>query len=267
MSLYREDDRFLDLLGLAIKHEGTLAERVKALLEYVRVHVLDDCEAVLLSQDQFDFEAQRLRLGQPEGAVRNDVNASIYKVLRHPHFLEKVDQAFPAWEAQIVRDNERSPLYWISETAAAAGIDVQRWRTEHLQPAGLEDVWGATTYVDNGSFLTVIIPLHCGGQRPTTEQIEFIQTLPPVLAPILMSSKPTARAWGLEESHADGLSEAQSRVLTLALSGLTEKEIAHRIHRSPHTVNSHLRAIYRHYRVSSRGELLALAIDRERKTR
>lgn len=267
MSSYRADDHFIELLGLALKLEGTIEQRIKTLLEYVRVHVLDDCEAVFVSQDQFDFDARRLHLGQPQGAVRADIDASIYQVLRSGHFLERIDQAYTAWAANIIRENEKSSTFWMCDTVAAAGVDITHWREVQLHPAGLEDVWGATAYVGEGSFLTVLLPLHCGGQRPTPGQVQFILKLPPVLAPILISNKPLAPKRGVEEGARDGLSEAQSRVLHLALNGLSEKDIAHRLHRSHHTVNSHLRTIYRHYNVSSRAELLALALEHDLKGR
>jgi DNA-binding CsgD family transcriptional regulator len=261
------DLRFAEILGLALTLDGTPAERLGVLLDYVRVQVLDDCEAVFVSQDQFDFEARRLHLGQPQGAVRADIDASIYQVLRSGHFLERIDQAYTAWAANIIRENEKSSTFWMCDTMAAAGVDITHWREVQLHPAGLEDVWGATAYVGEGSFLTVLLPLHCGGQRPTPEQVQFILKLPPVLAPILISNKPAARKRGLSDGDRGGLSEAQSRVLHLALNGLSEKDIAHRLHRSHHTVNSHLRTIYRHYNVSSRAELLALALEHDLKGR
>lgn len=259
----RDDQHFADLLGLALKLDGSPAVRLEAVLDFVRVKVLEDCEAVFVSQDRFDFEAHRLHLGQPVGAVRADIDASIYQVLRSPHFLERIDQGYTAWAATIIRDDEKSSTFWMCDTVAAAGVDIAHWREAQLHPAGLEDVWGATAYVGEGSFLTVLLPLHCGSQRPTPAHVEFILKLPPVLAPILMSNKPAAPMRGVEDGTRDGISEAQSRVLHLALSGLSEKEIAHRIHRSHHTVNSHLRAIYRHYNVTSRAELLALALEHD----
>ncbi|QDV76790.1 response regulator transcription factor [Botrimarina mediterranea] len=255
------DQRFVDLLALALTLDGTLEERVLAVLEYVRRRLLGDCEAVLLSQDRFDFEAQRLRLGDLKGAVRSDIDASIYQLLRSRDFLDRLDQSFPAWTATIVRKNEKSSLFFLSDTAAASGVDMGRWRKDQLYPAGLEDIWGATAYVDDGYFLTVLLPIHCGASRPTPEQTELVLQLPYVLAPLLMSKdSPDARS-RVEEALETGLSEAQARVLGHALSGLTEKEIALRLHRSQHTVNSHLRAIYRHYNVSSRAELMARAIE------
>jgi DNA-binding CsgD family transcriptional regulator len=229
--------------------------------------MLDSCEAVFVSQDQFDFEAQRLRLGELKGAVRPDIDASIYQFLRSRDYLDQLDQSFPTWAAQIIREDEKSSIFWLSETASVAGIDIDQWRAKQLHPAGIDDVWGATAYVGEGFFLTVLLPLHRGGKRPTPEQVQFIHKLPAVLAPIVMPNKRPAPKRGLIDSARDGLSEAQSRVLHLALNGLTEKDIAHRLHRSHHTVNSHLRTIYRHYNVSSRAELLALALERDLKGR
>jgi hypothetical protein len=47
-------------------------------------------------------------------------------------------------------------------------------------------------------------------------------------------------------------------VLEQLKTGCSEKEIAHAMRRSPHTVHSHVKTIYRHFGVSSRSELLAL---------
>lgn len=261
-----DDEQFSELLGLALL-EGTIEERTVAVLNYVRVNVLDDCEAVLLSRDQFDFEAQRLRLGKIKGAVRAGIDASIYGLLREPKFLERINEAFPEWADTIVREYEESSIFWMCDTSARAGVDVAKWRNEQLYPVGLEDVWGATAYIGAGDFLTVLIPLHRGGKCPSPEQMHFILRLPAVLAPVLTSKTSSKPLPELEESLRDGLSDAQGRVLSYALSGLSEKEIAHRLHRSPHTISSHLRVIYRHFRVSSRAELLALAIDRNRPKR
>ena len=53
------------------------------------------------------------------------------------------------------------------------------------------------------------------------------------------------------------LTPAEERVFWLLLSGHSEKEIAKKIHLSPHTVHNHVRHIYRAYEVKSRSELLA----------
>jgi two-component system nitrate/nitrite response regulator NarL len=47
------------------------------------------------------------------------------------------------------------------------------------------------------------------------------------------------------------------QTLALLLAGDSEKQIAHRLGLSQHTVHVYVKALYRRYDVSSRGELLA----------
>lgn len=58
------------------------------------------------------------------------------------------------------------------------------------------------------------------------------------------------------------LTPAQRRVYDELLSGRSEKEIAHDLKISIHTVHSHSRAIYTKFEVSSRAELLSLCAGR-----
>ncbi|QMV09355.1 helix-turn-helix domain-containing protein [Streptomyces lincolnensis] len=57
----------------------------------------------------------------------------------------------------------------------------------------------------------------------------------------------------------EGLSEAEAQIVELVRDGLTNRQIATRIHRSPHTVNYHLRRIFKKLSVASRVELAAFA--------
>jgi pSer/pThr/pTyr-binding forkhead associated (FHA) protein len=60
----------------------------------------------------------------------------------------------------------------------------------------------------------------------------------------------------------DRLTVGQRRVYDLLIEGSdTEKEIGARLHLSPNTVHSHVRAIYAHFNVSSRAELIAQALS------
>ena len=54
-----------------------------------------------------------------------------------------------------------------------------------------------------------------------------------------------------------GLSPRMEQTLRSLLSGDSEKQVAQRLGLSPHTVHVYVKAIYRKYGVSSRGELLA----------
>ena len=54
-----------------------------------------------------------------------------------------------------------------------------------------------------------------------------------------------------------GLSARLRQTLEGLLAGEAEKQIAYRLKLSPHTVHVYVKGLYRHFGVSSRGELLA----------
>jgi DNA-binding CsgD family transcriptional regulator len=54
-----------------------------------------------------------------------------------------------------------------------------------------------------------------------------------------------------------GLSARMRQTLQGLLAGEAEKQIAYRLKLSPHTVHVYVKGLYRHFGVSSRGELLA----------
>jgi len=61
--------------------------------------------------------------------------------------------------------------------------------------------------------------------------------------------------------HED-LSEREREILLMLLAGDSEKEVAAKLSRSVHTVHTFVRQLYRHFNVSSRGELMALFVDK-----
>jgi|SRR5581483_7472193 len=63
-----------------------------------------------------------------------------------------------------------------------------------------------------------------------------------------------------DPSQSMRLSPRQQQTLRHLLAGDSEKQIAQKIARSQHTVHTHIKAIYRHLGVSSRGELLSLFV-------
>ena len=58
------------------------------------------------------------------------------------------------------------------------------------------------------------------------------------------------------------LSGRQTDVLHLLLRGMSEKEVARELGVSTHTVHTHVKKLYAEFDVSSRGELLALFVDK-----
>ena len=52
------------------------------------------------------------------------------------------------------------------------------------------------------------------------------------------------------------LTRQEEDLLAALKAGMTEKEAAIRLGMTPHAVHAHTKAVYRHYGVSSRGQLL-----------
>ncbi|MFF1379129.1 LuxR C-terminal-related transcriptional regulator [Streptomyces sp. NPDC058308] len=69
------------------------------------------------------------------------------------------------------------------------------------------------------------------------------------------SSAPPGATAGIRATRATALTEAESRIAQLVATGLTNQQVAKQVGRSPHTVNYHLRQIFRKLGVSSRVEL------------
>jgi DNA-binding CsgD family transcriptional regulator len=76
-------------------------------------------------------------------------------------------------------------------------------------------------------------------------------------APSSLSSVPSPAVAEVRiDAGARGLTQRQRQVLSLLLGGAAEKEIAAGLGISQHTTHSHIKAIYRHLRVSSRAQRL-----------
>jgi DNA-binding CsgD family transcriptional regulator len=65
----------------------------------------------------------------------------------------------------------------------------------------------------------------------------------------------------------DSLSERELAVSALVAEGLTNRQVAQRLHVSPHTVNTHLRHVFQKLGVATRAELAALVVRRAQITR
>ncbi len=64
------------------------------------------------------------------------------------------------------------------------------------------------------------------------------------------------------DPNVEGLSPREREILLLLLAGEGEKQIAADLHRSVHTIHTFVRHLYREFHVSSRGELMALFVDK-----
>lgn len=88
----------------------------------------------------------------------------------------------------------------------------------------------------------------------------------PVLAPAGLTcphcgkryDEPVSRTDSLRPDLTAKLSDAQRKILAYLLEGLTEPQIAEKIHRSRHTVHDHTKAIYAAIGVKRRVQLVKM---------
>jgi DNA-binding CsgD family transcriptional regulator len=73
-----------------------------------------------------------------------------------------------------------------------------------------------------------------------------------VPAPAERAARPSSAGW-------DRLSDTELEIARLVSQALTNRQIATRVYLSPHTINYHLRQIYRKLEINSRVQLASLA--------
>jgi two-component system nitrate/nitrite response regulator NarL len=61
----------------------------------------------------------------------------------------------------------------------------------------------------------------------------------------------------------DSLTAAQLAVVNHVLAGRTEAEIASLLDKSPHTIHTHLKAVFQRLQVHSRAELIVKVMQRD----
>jgi DNA-binding CsgD family transcriptional regulator len=159
----------------------------------------------------------------------------------------------------LSRKPEFPRLAAIAQQGSVARSDIwndQQWdRSEVYQdghrPAGVDD-WMISVI----RFGPVASTLYCHravGDKPFSQrdrkllELVHFELRPRLGTRLMLANRPTA----------DQLSPRRREVLNLLLAGMTEKEIAQDLHRSPATVHEHILAIYQHFGVRSRGELMA----------
>ena len=96
-----------------------------------------------------------------------------------------------------------------------------------------------------------------GASRFGPREVAILKLLHDEIAPLV-----GVRLTTEEHLSRDGLSKRLSETLSLLLDGKSEKEAAREMGISPRTVHEYVTALYGHFRVSSRGELMAYFVRR-----
>ncbi len=139
-----------------------------------------------------------------------------------------------------------SDAIWRTDRRVAAYVE--RMRLDEylysLVPLGLQD--------DGGIIISGVVLFRKPGRPAFDERACRI-------AHLIVSECQPLHHDGLNLSNVDpvvALTPRQRTVLSLLIDGQSVKEVAEHLSLSPHTVNDHCKAIYRHFNVSSRAELL-----------
>lgn len=244
----------LQALNIALDAEVSGRERVETMLVALRQLMSRDADVEVMLFDQLDRE--------PAPRLLDRVWAGPVLQRLEPRSQEQMqaacDLAAPAWQGirPALREHGSAIALW-SE-------DWPEWfetvfRPQHLQRMGWVDVASGIWFAARDRM--VLLHVFRTAEQPpfSTEDRLLMALMVQAMAPLIDRELFEEDRYGM-----DRLSKRQQEVLRHLLQGLSEKEIARALHRSVETVHNHVRAIYRHYDVNSRGELMAQFIDHSR---
>jgi DNA-binding CsgD family transcriptional regulator len=127
------------------------------------------------------------------------------------------------------------------------------------KPLDLDDLILSIRFVDVPSRAEAInIDRPHGAQPFGPREVSLMKILHDEIAPLIGVRLATE-----EHLSRDGLSKRLRETLSLLLEGRSEKEVAAALHLGSRTVHDYVTALYQHFRVSSRAELLAYFIRRQ----
>jgi DNA-binding CsgD family transcriptional regulator len=169
------------------------------------------------------------------------------------------DSSSPDWFVfegfLALRKRFRGAIVALSERIMIANLSA----AELLLPADRDHLWvQAQAALADGSRRTCGIALTCGlsaiaRYRPVVAQDALVGALvqlsvPPRVSPRSLFPDPEVSAWA-------SLTDAERAVAEVVARGLTNREAGRCVYSSPHTVDSHLRQIFRKLGINSRVEL------------
>jgi len=132
--------------------------------------------------------------------------------------------------------------------------------THYHRKLGLDHCVGSIVALPGGRFDLIALHRAAGGPDFTPREIELIRLfhaeVGDLIGPVLVPSD--------DEYSPARLPPRVREALGYLLDGDSEKQVAARMGLSRDTVHQYVTALYRHYRVTSRAELLARVLRRPR---
>lgn len=265
-----EAEQVVDALNQAFALDVTPRERARALLRSYQRLLGDDFDVQLILHENLE---------RPEGPIvvdRVTVGPLLEKLEPRPNaeVQAAIDSSTPAVR-MIVPDtlaNLRMPRVFI------VGQDLppehQQWYQEkivdvRLTPNGWSDLMIGCWASGNDRMVAIYAYERLDRPKFGYEERRLASLMLRAAAPFIhhemfdaeqevggRTPSPSSPLAGRE------LSTRQRDVLRLLLRGLSEKEAANELGVSTHTVHTHVKRLYTEFDVTSRGELLALFVDR-----
>lgn len=193
-----------------------------------------------------------------------------------PHLKERLQPAVSQLERREYGEASQNllpalqPLHaelqrqgWVTasrdELTDEASYHASPWYTDHRRPMDCDDFVISIRMVDVPQRAESIgIDRPHGAEPFGPREVALLKVLHDEIAPLIGVRLATE-----EHLSREGLSKRLRETLTLLLDGRSEKEVAGALHLGSRTVHDYVTALYQHFRVSSRAELLAYFIRRQ----
>lgn len=216
------------------------------------IRLLEEAREILIAYPERE---QHLMLGVARIVGAALAGSVLQGESTHADFSHSATTFAPLVHA-IMRLTPEQPGATITVTWNELIADRRRDRIDTAQPAGpgtCEAIFSSVRLSIPGGVHGLALVRGPDGPAFSDDECNLVRVFHAACASLL---RLPARA---EDDAADceGLSPRQRQTLGLVLRGLSDKEIADDLGISRYTVNQYTKAIYRHYAVSSRSQLLA----------
>ena len=253
----RDAEHFVDALNQAAEIEGGPQPRIETLLHSLqRLLGRDGRSALWLLED---LDRRPLPRIVNRYVVRPAWDAT--PALDLESLQQVIDGAASVFDAIVptIRANIRTPYTIIVSESEDAHWFEQVLAAQLLEPLGYVDSI-ASMWAASDSRAVMLANLRRASDPPYTEKDVSLMSL------MLRAAAPLIDREVFRPPDILGqrkLSPRQQEVLLMLLSGDSEKEIAAQLSRSVHTVHTFVGQIYDLFNVQSRGELMAMFIDKK----
>lgn len=240
--------------------EGSAESRMRTLLARSLETRLVEAPSLRVSLDRWFQGSGRLVCRRCLQVSIDACDAGRYEVFADPQTRREAERSVAELAPTLKEVGHGPHVGPLSAYVASFEVPGGRALQARLRNAGFEDLFAYFLHQPSSEqIFTLCAPVHAGEPMLDERSQQAFGILGRLLSGFLM---PAPRPFCPQETPSIlDLSESQLGVYKLAIRGLTEKQIALRLHRSPHTVHSHLKAVYRALRVTSRAELLALHMN------